>query len=62
MSMFNDNDSTRHGGFSSDFNNETSSNVDQELQDFFIHEKQKAQFNAQVRLFLHFSQIIILMA
>lgn len=48
MSIFSDDGPTGRGSFSTDLSNGNNSNVDQELQDFLMLEKQKAQFNAQV--------------
>ncbi|KAK6626381.1 Mitochondrial import inner membrane translocase subunit tim8 [Polyplax serrata] len=54
MSIFSDDGPTGRGSFSTDLSNGNNSNVDQELQDFLMLEKQKAQFNAQIHEFNDF--------
>ncbi|EEB12788.1 mitochondrial import inner membrane translocase subunit Tim8, putative [Pediculus humanus corporis] len=55
MSVFSDSDLTNHGSFSTDSAvSSNNNNIDQELQDFLMIEKQKAQFNAQIHEFNDF--------
>lgn len=50
MSLFSSSDSSPPSSFSTDLSTDSTNNADQELQDFLMLEKQKAQFNAQVRI------------